>query len=78
MLPARAASTVTAQHAFSPIHSFIHFIVFFCALPYKEIFFEGTIKIFVHDKEELEVLVTRLKALHGIQTVDRFDAEAEN
>ena len=44
----------------------------------KEGLFEGTIKIFVHDKEELEVLVTRLKALHGIQTVDRFDAEAEN
>jgi GTP pyrophosphokinase len=44
----------------------------------KEGLFEGTIKIFVHDKEELEVLVTRLKALNGIQTVDRFDAEAEN
>jgi len=44
----------------------------------KEGLFEGTIKIFVHDKEELEALVTRLKALHGIQTVDRFDAEAEN
>jgi GTP pyrophosphokinase len=44
----------------------------------KEGLFEGTIKIFVHDKEELEVLVTRLKSLHGIQTVDRFDAEAEN
>ena len=37
--------------------------------------FEGTIKVFVHDKEELEVLVTRLKSLNGIQTVDRFDTE---
>ena len=37
--------------------------------------FEGTIKVFVHDKEELEELVTRLKSLNGIQTVDRFDTE---
>ncbi len=37
--------------------------------------FQGTIKVFVHDKEELEVLVERLKMLKGIHTVDRFDAE---
>ncbi|MEP6513201.1 MAG: RelA/SpoT family protein [Parafilimonas sp.] len=37
--------------------------------------FEGTIKIFVHDKEELDELVTFLKQLKGIQSVDRFDAE---
>jgi GTP pyrophosphokinase len=37
--------------------------------------FEGTIKVFVHDKEELEELVDRLKSLHGIQRVDRFDTE---
>ena len=37
--------------------------------------FEGTIKVFVHDKEELEELVNRLKSLHGIQTVDRLDTE---
>ena len=37
--------------------------------------FEGMIKIFVHDKEELEELVIKLKALDGVQTVDRFDAE---
>ena len=37
--------------------------------------FEGTIKVFVHDKEELEALVDRLKSLQGIQRVDRFDAE---
>lgn len=37
--------------------------------------FQGTIKVFVHDKEELEELVERLKSLDGIQTVDRFDTE---
>ncbi|MBY0482658.1 MAG: RelA/SpoT family protein [Chitinophagaceae bacterium] len=38
--------------------------------------FRGTIKVFVHDKEELEELVERLKQLKGIQTVDRFDTES--
>ncbi|GAC1440726.1 MAG: RelA/SpoT family protein [Sediminibacterium sp.] len=42
----------------------------------REGLFEGTIKVFVHDKEELEELVNRLKSLNGIQTVDRFDAES--
>ena len=37
--------------------------------------FEGMIKIFVHDKDELEELVVRLKNLNGIQSVDRFDTE---
>ena len=37
--------------------------------------FEGLIKVFVHDKEELEELVLRLKNLNGIQSVDRFDTE---
>lgn len=37
--------------------------------------FEGMIKVFVHDKEELEELVKRLKSLDGIQSVDRFDTE---
>ncbi len=37
--------------------------------------FQGTIKVFVHDKEELEELVLKLKSLDGIQTVDRFDTE---
>lgn len=41
----------------------------------KEGLFEGTIKVFVHDKEELEELVDRLKQLNGIQRVDRFDME---
>lgn len=39
--------------------------------------FRGTIKVFVHDKEELEELVDRLKSLDGLQTVDRFDPEME-
>ena len=39
--------------------------------------FRGTIKVFVHDKEELEELVDRLKSLDGLQTVDRFDPETE-
>jgi guanosine-3',5'-bis(diphosphate) 3'-pyrophosphohydrolase len=37
--------------------------------------FEGTVKVFVHDKEELEELVERLKKLNGIQNVERFDTE---
>ncbi|TKK70903.1 bifunctional (p)ppGpp synthetase/guanosine-3',5'-bis(diphosphate) 3'-pyrophosphohydrolase [Ilyomonas limi] len=37
--------------------------------------FEGTVKVFVHDKEELEELVDRLKRLNGIQNVERFDTE---
>jgi GTP pyrophosphokinase len=30
-------------------------------------------KVYVHDKEELDELVNRLKALQGIHSVDRFD-----
>jgi GTP pyrophosphokinase len=41
----------------------------------KEGIFRGAIKVFVHDKEELDVLVARLKSLSGIHSVDRFDAE---
>ncbi len=37
--------------------------------------FEGKVKVFVHDKEELEKLVAQLKALPGIERVDRFDTE---
>ncbi|MBN8837404.1 MAG: bifunctional (p)ppGpp synthetase/guanosine-3',5'-bis(diphosphate) 3'-pyrophosphohydrolase [Sphingobacteriia bacterium] len=37
--------------------------------------FEGKVKVFVHDKEELEELSNKLKKLDGIQKVDRFDAE---
>jgi GTP diphosphokinase / guanosine-3',5'-bis(diphosphate) 3'-diphosphatase len=41
----------------------------------KEGLFEGSIKVYVHDKEELEELVRRLKQLNGIHSVDRFDTE---
>jgi guanosine-3',5'-bis(diphosphate) 3'-pyrophosphohydrolase len=41
----------------------------------REGLFEGNMKIYVHDKEELDELVRRLKALTGIHSVDRFDAE---
>lgn len=37
--------------------------------------FEGNIKVFVHDKDELDELVERLKSLKGIESVDRFDTE---
>jgi GTP pyrophosphokinase len=42
----------------------------------KEGIFHGNIKVFVHDKEELEELVDRLKKLNGIQSVDRYDTES--
>lgn len=38
--------------------------------------FEGTIKLFVHDKEELDELVNRLMSLNGIHSVERFETEA--
>ena len=38
--------------------------------------FEGSIKLFVHDKEELDELVKRLKSLNGIHSVERFETEA--
>jgi GTP diphosphokinase / guanosine-3',5'-bis(diphosphate) 3'-diphosphatase len=41
----------------------------------KEGIFHGNIKVFVHDKEELDELVDRLKKLGGIQSVDRYDTE---
>jgi GTP pyrophosphokinase len=41
----------------------------------KEGMFEGNIRIYVHDKEELEELAKRLKQLNGIHSVDRFDTE---
>ncbi|RAJ04219.1 GTP pyrophosphokinase [Chitinophaga skermanii] len=39
----------------------------------KEGLFEGLIKVFVHDKEELEVLLDRLKTLEGIQSISRLE-----
>lgn len=41
----------------------------------KEGVFEGNIKIFVHDKDELDEMVARLYKLPGIQTVERYDTE---
>jgi len=41
----------------------------------KDGLFQGTIKVYVHDKDELASLVDRIKALHGIQQVNRFDTE---
>jgi GTP diphosphokinase / guanosine-3',5'-bis(diphosphate) 3'-diphosphatase len=41
----------------------------------QEGMFNGTIKVFVHDKDELEELVNRIKSLNGIQQVNRFDTE---
>lgn len=37
--------------------------------------FEGNVKIFVHDKEELDELVNRLVSMSGIERVDRYDTE---
>jgi GTP pyrophosphokinase len=41
----------------------------------KEGIFEGNIKIYVHDKDELDVLLQKLKDLPGIQAVQRYDIE---
>ena len=41
----------------------------------KEGIFEGNVKIFVHDKEELDELVDRLNNMAGIERVDRYDTE---
>ncbi len=41
----------------------------------KDGLFQGTIKVYVHDKDELANLVDRIKSLHGIQQVNRFDTE---
>ncbi|MET0466241.1 MAG: ACT domain-containing protein, partial [Chitinophagaceae bacterium] len=41
----------------------------------KEGLFEGNIKVFVHDREELDELVQRLKSLPGIESVERYDTE---
>lgn len=41
----------------------------------KEGIFEGNVKVFVHDKDELEKLVQALLALQGIERVDRYDID---
>ena len=42
----------------------------------KEGIFEGNIRLFVHDKEELDELISELKLLPGIQDVSRYDLES--
>jgi GTP pyrophosphokinase len=37
--------------------------------------FHGNIRLYVHDKEELKLLVNSLKQLPGIHAVERYDAE---
>ena len=37
--------------------------------------FEGNVKVFVHDKEELDNLVNRLLSLQGIERVDRYNID---
>src|SRR6476469_6759031 len=41
----------------------------------KDGLFEGNIRIYVHDKEELDELAQRLLKLPGIQKVDRYEME---
>lgn len=41
----------------------------------KEGLFEGNIKLYVHDKEELDNLVQNLLSMTGIESVERYDME---
>lgn len=41
----------------------------------REGLFEGNVKVYVHDKEELDNLVSQLKELPGIESVERYDTE---
>ncbi len=41
----------------------------------KDGVFEGNIKLFVHDKDELDQLVHNLKQLNGIQAVERYETD---
>ncbi len=41
----------------------------------KEGLFEGNVRVYVHDKDELDDLVANLKALPGIESVERYDTE---
>ena len=41
----------------------------------KDGIFEGNVKVFVHDKEELDDIVDELLKLSGIERVDRYDTE---
>lgn len=41
----------------------------------KEGIFEGIVKVFIHDKEELDELARKLTSLKGVQSVSRLDPE---
>ena len=41
----------------------------------KDGIFQGNVKIFVHDKDELDALCDRLLSLPGIEKVVRYDTE---
>jgi guanosine-3',5'-bis(diphosphate) 3'-pyrophosphohydrolase len=41
----------------------------------KDGIFQGNVRVFVHDKEELDNLVEELQSLPGIERVDRYDTE---
>jgi GTP diphosphokinase / guanosine-3',5'-bis(diphosphate) 3'-diphosphatase len=41
----------------------------------KQGLFEGNMKLFVHDRDELDQLVQNLKDLPGIESVERYDTE---
>jgi len=41
----------------------------------KEGLFQGNIKLYVHDKEELDNLVQSLQSMSGIESVERYDME---
>jgi guanosine-3',5'-bis(diphosphate) 3'-pyrophosphohydrolase len=41
----------------------------------KEGLFHGNIRLYVHDREELDELVQSLKSLPGIESVERYDTE---
>ena len=42
----------------------------------REGLFEGNIRLYVHDKEELDSLVTRLHEMQGIESVERYDTDS--
>jgi GTP pyrophosphokinase len=41
----------------------------------KEGLFQGNIRLYVHDREELDKLVQSLMDLPGIESVERYDTE---
>ncbi|MEO8822680.1 MAG: bifunctional (p)ppGpp synthetase/guanosine-3',5'-bis(diphosphate) 3'-pyrophosphohydrolase [Ginsengibacter sp.] len=41
----------------------------------KEGLFEGNVRVYVHDKDELDDLVANLKGLPGIESVERYDTD---